>query len=33
MQGGTVLYEYAVLVTTLEDEIFTYWKEKIVLNN
>ena len=23
MQGGTVLYEYAVLVTTLEDEIFT----------
>src|SRR5580700_5811121 len=23
MQGGAVLYEYAVLVTTLEDEIFT----------
>jgi hypothetical protein len=23
MQGGTVLYEYAVLVTNLEDEIFT----------
>jgi hypothetical protein len=23
MQGGTVFYEYAVLVTTLEDEIFT----------
>src|SRR5664279_5304534 len=23
MQGGTVLYEYAVLVTTLKDEIFT----------